>query len=101
MLAEVTLPGIDLATLLPLLIKIGIPVLMLLMPQLKQPIVAILQSLLDALSDLPTVVKSTSGPGDAQTIRAWRTLRKRSSCPEHAKKVDEVLQNALTAEPPK
>lgn len=88
---------IDLATILPLLIKVGVPLLVLFMPQLKQPVVTILQSLLDAFNSLPTAVKGNSGPSDSQTVKAWQTLRKRC-CPEHAKMVDQALQNALTGD---
>ncbi len=90
--------SLDFTTLLPLLIKIGIPVLMLLMPQLKQPIIDILQSLLDAVQALPTVVKSTSAPSDARTVKAWRTLQKRCTCPEKKKALDEAAMNALTGD---
>jgi hypothetical protein len=88
--------AIDFQNLLPLLIKIGIPLLVMFMPQLKQPIIAILQSLLDALSDLPTVVKSANVPNDAQTMRAWKTLRKRATCDAHAKAVDAAGMDALS-----
>jgi hypothetical protein len=103
MFAEVTFGAIDLVTLLPLLIKIGIPLLMLFLPQLKQPIVSILQSLLDALSDMPTVLKSSNLPNDAQTMRAWKTLRRRATCEAHAKAVDAAGMDALAgkAEQPK
>jgi hypothetical protein len=90
--------AIDFQNLLPLLINIGIPLLVMFMPQLKQPVVSILQALLDAFNTLPTVVKSTAGPTDTQTFRAYQTLRKRCTCPEKKRAVDEAFQNAIAGD---
>jgi hypothetical protein len=100
MFAEVTFTGIDPAT-IKLIITVAAVILPLLFPQMKQPIANILQALLDAFSDLPTIVKSTKGPSDAQTLRASKLLKRRATCPAHAKAIDEVAATALFADAPK
>jgi hypothetical protein len=95
MLAEVTVSAADIASWLPLLIKVAAVLIPLFLPQVKQPIIAILQSLLDALNDMPTVIKSANVPNDAQTLRASKTLRKRATCASHAKAIDDVAATAL------